>query len=320
MGGAAPAFGPDGAGQNWIYLTTANGTFDGNTNWGDSFLKLNPNGLTIPSHGFFTPADQSYRSVPQCNARQSGDMDFGSGGVTLIPDNTLANWGYLALNGEKEGSLWFMRRDLPGGFTGSFTPCQTNQKNNNVQAYSTGIQVIHNNLAFWQAGTDPNRVPYVYIGQQNGGLAQYTLCPYSNATNPICGTGGGLVAKLPGVSNGVTPTISAATPTDTDAILWALEKTDGGRADSTGPGVLFAFDAVNMTQLYTSNNTACPADNINQATKYSVPTVANGYVYLGTQSPNTNSQNTGLGTFYIFGPGRSCQQKEKTHGVVHAAH
>ena len=37
-------------------------------------------------------------------------------------------------------------------------------------------------------------------------------------------------------------------------------------------------------------------------TKFSVPTVANGRVYVGTQSNNnTGSPTLGQGTFYIFG-------------------
>jgi hypothetical protein len=73
-------------------------------------------------------------------------------------------------------------------------------------------------------------------------------------------------------------------------------------------GILYAFDAgatgTSMTQLYSSNNT-CTADEMAPGTKFSVPTVANGYVYVGGQSPNTTQSNTGLGTVYIFGLGRT---------------
>ncbi len=49
QGGAAPAYGRDSTGANYIYLKTANGTYDGTSNWGDSFLKLLPTTLTVPS-------------------------------------------------------------------------------------------------------------------------------------------------------------------------------------------------------------------------------------------------------------------------------
>ena len=52
MSGAAPAFGPDAnTGSNRIYLTTANGTWDANSNWGNSFIELDPATLTVP-HGW----------------------------------------------------------------------------------------------------------------------------------------------------------------------------------------------------------------------------------------------------------------------------
>jgi hypothetical protein len=68
-------------------------------------------------------------------------------------------------------------------------------------------------------------------------------------------------------------------------------------------GVLWAFNAATMKHLYSSNQ--CAGDNIHSALKFTVPTVANGYVYVGAQSDNVN--NMGMGTFYIFGPtGRTC--------------
>lgn len=91
-----------------------------------------------------------------------------------------------------------------------------------------------------------------------------------------------------------------------EAVVWALEKTDGGCSENAPPctpktnGILYAFDALSMTQLYSSSACQTGVDQINQATKFSVPTVANGYVYVGTQSNNTNSP--GMGTFYVFGP------------------
>lgn len=56
-----------------------------------------------------------------------------------------------------------------------------------------------------------------------------------------------------------------------------------------------------MTTLYASSN--CPTrDGIAPATKFSVPTVANGYVYVGAEELSGGTNN-GTGTFYIFSPG-----------------
>jgi hypothetical protein len=323
MGGSGLAFGPDGpAGQgqhNWIYLTTGNGTYDASSNWGDSFIKLDPASLAVPSsNGYFTPTDEEYRGDDlRCGPYGIGnDLDFGSGGVMLIPDNELEHtgWGYLSLSGEKEGYLWFIQREAPGGFAGSSTGCSTTSGGPDVQTYAVPSNpLMHNSPAFWEgAALHPGGGNYVYVSPLSSTVIyQFSLCGSSTASNPICGTSY-LTATLAQGTNinswGITPTISSASATDTDAILWAIEKTDVSCPESDvcthvlPNGVFLAFDAVTMTQLYSSSGCSSGRDLINQATKNSVPTVANGYVYLGTQSSN-NGQNNGQGTFYIFGPG-----------------
>lgn len=341
MGGAGPAFGPDGSGSNWIYVTTANGTFDQATNWGDSFLKLNPSNLTIATNssnqpvGYLTPNDENWRQDGMCG-NGAGDVDFGSGGVTLIPDNELTHsgYGYMAVNGEKEGNLWFIRRDVPGQFADNLNDCNKVAGGPDVQTYAVDpslpiTPVIHNNIAFWdsESASFPTK-PFVYIAPQNekpnttptqNYLYQFALCTAGTDSSPICGSTYSAKATLACCTYGTTPTISAASPQAGDAILWALEKTDGGCSIADGTcglpvkalpvnGILYAFDALTLAPLY--NSGTCPTrDQINQATKFSVPTVANGYVYVGTQSPYVVHQgNAGKGTLYIFGPtSKTCQ-------------
>jgi hypothetical protein len=340
QGGAAPAYGQDSGGNNFIYLKTANGTFDGSSNWGDSLLKLNPTTLTVPSGQYFTPADQFYRSSATCTngyqgaSPQVGDMDYGSGGVMLIPDGSLASWPYLALSGDKEGGIWFNDRTTPATSphvsTCDPSTCSCSAADGVVQAYWTNLpnygQVIHNSPAYWQGGGNS----YLYLGPQNwatkslqGYLQRYPLCSASGSTYPIDAVCGGVEQAVDPTFTavsfpyGVTPSISAASNSATDAIVWAIWGDGSTLTQSGSPkvAVLYAFDAsdVNakgkLTQLYASSGggNTCAADAMTvAATKFSVPTVANSYVYVGAQGPvGVNSGNVGM--FYIFGPNRSCQ-------------
>ena len=62
--------------------------------------------------------------------------------------------------------------------------------------------------------------------------------------------------------------------------LWAI---DSSAWSSGGTAILHAFDATNLnTELYDSNQFS--ADNPGPAVKFTVPTVANGSVYMGTQT------------------------------------
>jgi hypothetical protein len=341
QGGAAPAYGSDSTETNYIYLKTGNGTWDGSSNWGDSFLKLSPTTLTVPSGGYFTPADQIYRSNSTCTSGyqgpspQPGDMDFGSGGVMLIPDLDLASWPYLAVSGDKEGGIWFNNRTAPAtpphvtSCDNSSDPCSCMAVDGVVQTYWTGVDneanfgpVIHTSPAYWRSGgTSPTS--YLYMAPasfqgQIGRLTRYSLCSTANSQQPIdttCGAAEDAVDTTPTAVEfpfGVTPAISAASSTASDAILWAIWS-DGSAAGSSNVAGLYAFDAADTTksgtleQLYASSGkgSTCASDAMTApATKFSVPTVANGYVYVGAQGPVGNTSNAGM--FYIFGPNRTC--------------
>jgi hypothetical protein len=324
QGGVGPAFGTaDSSGKNWIYFSTGNGTFDLNTNGanaGDSFLKLDPNGLTLTKDTghYFAPADEFYRADQSCLSNGGGDVDFGSGGPMLIPDNQLTNWPYLAVTGDKEGGLWFVNRTTPNGFSNACgNTCNCQQPSSNVQTYWTGTHyngnTIHNGLAFWEYDQVYPFLDHMFAGIMGGQIMQYPLCADPHAQSPIDLTTCtappvGSVDTLGHVLNfsfGTTPSITANGQAP-DAVVWAINKPDRANPEGTQPGVLYAFDAVTMHELYGSD--LCSGDSITPATKFSVATVANGYVYVGTQE--THGQpltNTGLGKLYIFGPlSRTC--------------
>src|SRR5262249_30996318 len=74
------------------------------------------------------------------------------------------------------------------------------------------------------------------------------------------------------------PTISANGTTN--AIAWALQVDAYGRG---GPTVLHAYDALNLSnELYNSAQTSL-RDQLTGAVKFTVPTVSNGHVFVGSQ-------------------------------------
>lgn len=134
-------------------------------------------------------------------------------------------------------------------------------------------------------------------------LTPHVVCGSLKATAPP--------ADPPNFSYGATPAVSASAPeTATDAVVWAINKADGNIPKGTTPGVLYAFDAISMTELFDSNKckvNAVTVDQIAPATKFSVPTVANSFVYIGAQALDSNGQNQGLGKLYVFGTlSRTC--------------
>jgi hypothetical protein len=313
--GAGLAYGSDGT-ASYIYFNTGNGVFDGSSNFGDSFVKLNAG--TLAEVDYFTPSDQYYRNC-LITKNNNVDLDFGSGGVLLVPDQKLSQAPYIAISGDKEGDLWVMNRAAPGEWnagscstSGSCVACTAanNQfpDNENIQTLQVMTNskdaVFHDTPAFAQFNVNGTTLTnYIYIAAIGGFLTQYQLC--NSATAPLCGTP---LAESPvGFKNGATPAVSSNSTSGPaeDGILWAIWGDGSYEPNSGGTppakiGVLYAYDAVTMQPLY--NSSVCSKDNINVATKFSVPTIANGYVYLGTMGPLcSGSCNYNAGAFYIFG-------------------
>jgi hypothetical protein len=75
---------------------------------------------------------------------------------------------------------------------------------------------------------------------------------------------------------GATPVISANGTSK--AIAWALDTTANG-----GP-VLHAYDATDLSSELYNSGTQAARDAVGPTAQYSVPVVANGRVYIGTQT------------------------------------
>lgn len=127
MAGGGPAADDEGN----IYCSTGNGTFDADTNgsdYGDSVLKLDGNnGLAVED--FFTPFDES--------DLEANDVDLGSGGLLLLPDQPGAH-PHLAIMEGKEGTMYLLDRDDLGQFqSGSDSQIVQSLPNATGSAYFT---------------------------------------------------------------------------------------------------------------------------------------------------------------------------------------
>lgn len=68
-----------------------------------------------------------------------------------------------------------------------------------------------------------------------------------------------------------------------NAILWVLQSDAFSDSGPGGPGVLRAYDPGNLNTEFYASNANSSRDNPGGAIKFSVPTVANGKVYVGAE-------------------------------------
>jgi hypothetical protein len=243
--GAAPA--ADAAGN--IYLITGNGTFDAQS-------------ATPPNHdygdsflklssgsGGLTAAD-FFTPFNQA-ILDARDEDLGSGGPLLLPDQPGAN-PHLLISAGKEGKVYVLNRDNLGGFDPSVDHV--------VQELPQVITGLFAGPAYWGG--------LVYFASSGDSLKAFQLANGQLSPHPVLQTS--TVFGYPGA----TPSISANG--NSNAIIWVVQ--NGSTA------VLRAYSASDLTtELYDSNQ-AGSRDLFGTAVKFAAPTVANGKVYVGTQS------------------------------------
>jgi outer membrane protein assembly factor BamB len=244
-----------------LYLATGNGDYgpvSQPVDFGDSILKLSP-----PSNGTFAVADWFTPHDQQTFAKSDGDL--GSGGVLLLPDQP-AEYTHqqLLVQMGKKGKLYLVDRNNMGHYCSG---CKTDT--NIVQEITGATFGVWGSPAYWNGN--------VYYGNANdsrgsGPVKAFSL--YSTVPNLA------LASQTPETFSYSTPTPSVSSNGASGAVLWVL---DNGSFRSRAPTVLHAYDATNLaTELYNGSNH--PEDQAGPAVKFSVPTVANGKVYVGTQN------------------------------------
>jgi hypothetical protein len=251
--------------QGFMYLETGNGTFDtafdaqgfpANGDYGDSFVKLaadpgtdeahpNANGWGLKVADYFTPADQLYL--------QANDLDLGSGGAIVLPDAVgSAAHPHLLIGSGKQGILYLIDRDNMG----KYDPAA-----DHVVEATYGVLPASFDTPAYYDGT-------IYYVAAFGATAE-TLSIEDGAVSLLPTSLSGDPFSYPGS----TPSISSNG--DADGIVWDIDY---------ATSQLRAYSASSYgDELYTSDQ-AGPRDALGPAVKFSVPTVADGRVYVGTQN------------------------------------
>ncbi len=241
--GGGPAADSDGT----IFLATGNGTFDANSggsDYGDSLLHLNPasSGLTVLD--YFTPHDQE--------TLETTDLDLGSGGVLLLPDQDQPHTHEL-LGGGKAGTLYVVDRDSMGGYN-------TADDSQIVQSIpGASASELDSVPAYWNGN--------VYIGGQADHIKAFSLSNDLLSAQPTSQTS--VAAIVPG-------SVSITASGSNNGILWAIPQNN--------PATLYAFDALNLSTMFYNSSQAGLRDRLGSVPKFVAPTIANGKVYIGGTS------------------------------------
>ena len=259
MSGGGPA--ADAAGN--VYLLTANGAFetvldsDGFPNhqdYGNSFLKLTLSGNSLAVADYFTMANTLDES--------SADLDLGSGGVLLLPD--LSDSGgtvrHLAVGAGKDGNIYLVSRDSLGKFSGVGNA-------NNIWQQLSSVLGNGSSGGIWSTPAYFNGS--LYYGPVGDHLKAFAVSNAKLSGTPSSATG--TTFTYPGTA----PAVSANGTNN--GIVWAHE--------NSNPAVLHAYDASDLShELYNSAQAPGGRDSFGPGNKFITPTIADGRVFVGTQS------------------------------------
>ncbi len=249
MSGGAPSADANGH----LYVITGNGAFDvTNKDYGDCFLQLS-SALAVSS--WFSPSDQLNDNI--------NDLDFGAGGSALVL-NLSTGPQHLVIGGGKDGELYLLNGDSMGG----------SGDTNAYQHFPVG-NAIFETAAFWNNT--------LYIAPVGASMLAYAFDTGTNTFNTTQTSQSAATFGFPGS----TPSVSAL-GAGSNGILWGIDSSNycTGGSPACAPAVLHAYSATDLAaELWSSSMVG--ADAAGNAVKFTVPTVANGKVYVGTRGNNT---------------------------------
>ena len=242
-----------------LFVATGNGSFDAappysnRMDYGDDLVRLDlTNGVPTVTDSF-TPFNQQSLS--------NNDLDTGSGAVLLLPDQSGGGPQHLLVQAGKEGRIFLVDRDNMGGFSPA--------RDAIVQEIPVAPAVAGYQISgVWGAPAYWNGTVYFWGSQDSLKAFSFT----NGSLSPTPTSQSAEVSGYPG------PTTTVSANGNANGIVWTIES---GAYHTQGSAILMAHDALNVATLLYSSNQNPSRDDPGMAVKFTVPTVANGKVYVG---------------------------------------
>jgi hypothetical protein len=225
------------------------------TGYNDSFLYLNPTTLAVES--YFSPDNNWVLS--------ENDADLGSGSNVLVPGNS--QYPLETIGGGKDGNVFVINPLDMGGF---------NSTNNVLQSIHTGVKQYNNIFStpvYWNGS--------IYFHCNGDLLRAFSWNAGAAAGQQLSSSPTSMSGTVFGM-HGATASLSANGTNN--GIIWDIDNSSYDSTDpvASGPAILHAYDATNVAnQLYNSAQEGS-RDQAGQALKFTVPTIANGRVFVPT--------------------------------------
>jgi hypothetical protein len=277
--------GPSADSSGIIYAMSANGVFDvtltadgfpSGNDYGNSILKL-----STPAGGALTVLD--YFTMFNTVAESDGDVDLASGGLMLLPDQVDGSGAtrHLAVGAGKDQNIYLVDRDSLGKFnTGSddnaYQPLLNAFPSSSASCGGGGAAGVYGAPVYFNGTVYYSAVGDVIRGFKLAG-AKLPSSPTVKSGTPFCYPGAPLSVSANAAQNG---------------ILWAVQS-------SSSQGVLHAYDASSLTELYNSAQ-AGTRDQFGPGSKYTPPTIANGKVFVGTQADTSSGGKNYVAVFGLL--------------------
>ena len=229
-----------------IYYASGNGDWDGLRNFGESVIKYGT--AKIAMADFFSPDNYVFLNTD--------DEDLGGCGPMLLPGTNLMTIG------GKQGLLYLLNANNLGHMsTGNA---------NAVQVITTNGQLL-GGPAHWSRSTNPT----LYVQAEQDFLKAFrftgsTLTQVAQGSHASALRGGGAV------------TVSANSA-GANGIVWAATTVNEEAESSVVPGILRAYDANTLTDLWNSEANSA-RDSLGNWAKFVPPVVTNGKVYMASFS------------------------------------